>query len=400
VTKESSITAGELASLTGRDTEEIRRLREAGLLTPTTDGRHEVGDVHRVRLIAGFIESGIPLDSIAGANREGAITLSYYDRLHAPPGMPSQRTYQEIDEELGDLARGIFAAIGLAEPEPSSRLPVADEDQILELAEVVRATGTPDLALRVVRLLSDALQRASEAIMSVYDEAVDRIDEQAGGIPPSQIFERYLLPWARFARLAPQQAAWLVGRHLSNAIDGYTVTSTEHHLAAMGYVAPREEAPPAVAFVDLSGFTRLGEQRGDEQVARVALDFAALARRHATAAGGGVVKLLGDGVLLRFPDPSGGIEGTLSLLDALCSSELPSGHAGIHAGPLIIRDGDVFGRTVNLASRIADVAPEGVLMATQEMTHGLEERYRVESAGTVELRGIVEPVELVQISRA
>ena len=58
---------------------------------------------------------------------------------------------------------------------------------------------------------------------------------------------------------------------------------------------------------------------------------------------------------------------THDLLEALPANGLPTGHAGVASGPLINRDGDVFGRTVNLAARIADAAPDGRLWVTREV---------------------------------
>src|SRR4029450_11827146 len=94
---------------------------------------------------------------------------------------------------------------------------------------------------------------------------------------------------------------------------------------------------------------------------------ATLFQRHADTAathhGGRLVKLLGDGALLRFPDPMAGVEASLDLIEAMRREGLPTAHAGIDVGPVVERDLDVFGRTVNLASRIAEAAgPGGVLV--------------------------------------
>jgi len=62
-----------------------------------------------------------------------------------------------------------------------------------------------------------------------------------------------------------------------------------------------------------------------------------------------------------FPRDPAALEATISILDALTAAGLPSGHAGVHCGPVIEREGDVFGRTVNLAARLADHAPDGAV---------------------------------------
>jgi class 3 adenylate cyclase len=113
------------------------------------------------------------------------------------------------------------------------------------------------------------------------------------------------------------------------------------------------------------------------------------------------VKLLGDGALLRFPSATTAVDSTLALLDALGPAALPAGHAGIHAGPIIVRDGDIFGRTVNLAARLSDVADPGQLVATSAVAGLLPPgRHAIQSLGAAQLQGIDGPVELVRISRA
>ncbi len=105
-------------------------------------------------------------------------------------------------------------------------------------------------------------------------------------------------------------------------------------------------------------------------------------------------------MLLRFDGAPAGTEATLAVLERLGRAGLPGGHAGIAAGPVIVRDGDVFGRTVNLAARIADRASDGDLLAAAELAASLPPgEYRVEPAGEAVLQGIAAPQPLVRISR-
>ena len=111
------------------------------------------------------------------------------------------------------------------------------------------------------------------------------------------------------------------------------------------------------------------------------------------------MKLLGDGVLVRFDDPVHAVEGSLDLLQALPAAGLPSAHAGVESGTLIARDGDIFGRTVNTAARIADTAPDGRLYLTERLARELAtEGFELRPAGSVELQGIG-PTALVDVTR-
>src|SRR6476660_10225502 len=82
----------------------------------------------------------------------------------------------------------------------------------------------------------------------------------------------------------------------------YSITATEQVLADTGYVPERPTVEPAVAFLDLTGFTSVTQERGDTIAAEMALRLADLASRAVATHGGRVVKLLGDGVLMYFPD--------------------------------------------------------------------------------------------------
>jgi len=398
----TAITREELAALAGADEDRIGQLIAAGLLEPQEDGRFAPADAHRVRIMDAFLEAGIPLVSLVEAKERDVISFAYYDQLHAAPGPLSSRTYGELRVSLGErgpLLSQLVTALGLAEPAPTSRLPAQDESLLLELLDIVASTRLPDLGLRVARLIGDGTRRSMEAILTVYGEAVERLVGPVSGVPSREVNERFLTPWNRYAQIAPELGRWLTARHLSNAIDAFSVTASEEFLAAAGFLAPRAETPPAIAFVDLAGFTRFAVERGDEPAARMALDFGQLADRHAREGGGRMVKLLGDGALLHFNSLADATDATLRLLAALPAAGLPPGHAGVDAGSIIVRDGDVFGRTVNRASRIADVADPGALLTPASVAGSLPEgRYAVEPMGSATLSGIPGPVELVRVT--
>jgi class 3 adenylate cyclase len=112
----------------------------------------------------------------------------------------------------------------------------------------------------------------------------------------------------------------------------------------------------AVLFADLSGFRHLTETHGDEAAADAAGRFVALVRR-SLAPGTWVVKTLGDGVLVVAPDLDAARQTATQIRGAVMVDEgLPPVHAGICAGSVVWRHGDVFGATVNDAARLADSA--------------------------------------------
>ena len=176
------------------------------------------------------------------------------------------------------------------------------------------------------------------------------------------------------------------------------VTWTASSDLATRDLAPRRgpHAPPAIVFVDLSGCTRLTEERGDETAVRTAMSLRQQADATAARHGGRLVKLLGDGAMLLFPKPAVGVDAALDLVEVMSGEGALVAHAGIHSGPVIERDLDVFGRTVNLASRIADVAEPGEVLASDAVAEAVHDgSYGVEPLDVANLKGIPEPVQLL-----
>jgi adenylate cyclase len=397
------VAGDEMALRLGVERDRVEKLVDSGAIERDPDGWFDLGDVHRVRLLLAFEDAGIPLGPLLEASRAGTISLDYYDQLHPRPGSLSGRSYGEFRASLGrDGAHlsQLFAAFGLAEPEADSRLTVEDETFVAEMLATIVETGAPDLALRAIRLFGEGARRAADGALGVYGEAARRAGDDVQGLPAADVFERLLRPWARFARESATLAGWLASRHLSRAIDDYSVTESEHALEAGGFVAARLEVPPAVAFIDLTGFTRLTEERGDEAAAAIAMRLGDLAADTVRPSGGRVIKLLGDGVLVRFGDAAAAADATLHLLAALPLADLPTGHAGLASGPLIVRDGDIFGRTVNLAARVADATPDGRLYVPGNVASLLPpDRFDLRATPVALLQGIGR-VALVDVVRA
>jgi class 3 adenylate cyclase len=218
-------------------------------------------------------------------------------------------------------------------------------------------------------------------------------------VPSREIYDRVFLPWAKAARRLPALADWLARHHMSRAIDDFSIRATEQVLADSGYVPERPTVEPAVAFLDLTGFTSLTQERGDTIAAEMAMRLADLASQAVAAHHGRVVKLLGDGVLMHFRDVVEAVEAAFDLMDRLAASDMPLGHVGITQGPIVARDGDIFGRTVNLAARISDVAPSGELYIPASTGPALSGRFIVMPAGSATLQG-VGTIDLARVLRA
>ena len=162
----------------------------------------------------------------------------------------------------------------------------------------------------------------------------------------------------------------------------------EAQLAAAG-VHSRLEHPPAMCFLDITGYTRLTQERGDAAAAELAEQIGGIVQRISVKHGGRPVKWLGDGVMLHFPNPGPGVVAALEMGTGMSEAGLPPAHVGIHAGPVIFQEGDYYGQTVNVAARIAEYArPDEVIVsqAVVDASDGVDVTFK--DIGPVELKGV------------
>ena len=153
-----------------------------------------------------------------------------------------------------------------------------------------------------------------------------------------------------------------------------------------------------IVFLDLTRFTALTDAHGDQAAAAVIDRFiedvaAALEGR------GRLVKTLGDGVLLEANDPATAIAVADEVSHRLHGSDgMPEVTGGIATGPVVDRGVDVLGAVVNLAARLADLAPAGELRVTEPAARAAAAAgWQVEPLGPVDIRGIHEPVVVFRV---
>jgi adenylate cyclase len=177
------------------------------------------------------------------------------------------------------------------------------------------------------------------------------------------------------------------------------VEDIENELERAG-VLGRSERIPAMSFLDLVGYTRLTEERGDAAAAALVETLAVLVRRSSLEHGGVPVKWLGDGVMVWFREPAGAVLAALRLVAQLPEAGLPPAHVGVAAGPVVVQGGDYFGRTVNLAARIAARAGAGqVLVGEQVVERAPPQGVTFVELGQVQLKGFARPVRLLEARR-
>jgi adenylate cyclase len=189
---------------------------------------------------------------------------------------------------------------------------------------------------------------------------------------------------------AQQARAWT-----ANIVEGFET------LMAREGIHSRLERLPAICFLDVTGYTRLTQELGDDAAAEMVETLARIVRRSSIQHGGKPIKWLGDGVMFYFTDPRGSVRAALEMVDQLAAAGLPPAHVGLHAGPVLFQEGDYFGQTVNLTSRIADYARPGEVLVTQALADVCrEDGISFDPIGAVELKGVADTVQLLRASLA
>ena len=400
----NGLSASGLADLAGTTAAEVQRLVDLGILVARdgTDPFLET-DVQKVRLAAACERAGLPMEAIASAIRAGRLSFAF---LEAAPfrrwAMRSRRTYRQVSQETGvplDTLGAVLESMGFARMGPDEPMR-EDELEVVPLLQHGFSSGIFDLAwlTRVGRAHVEGLRLIATAWGEAYQARFEGPVLASGGDQRTAM-ERAaqlgidFLPLVDPALLAiyrrQQELLWTEG----------LVERIEDELEAAGALR-RSGRVPAMFFLDLAGYTRLTEEQGDAAAADLAETLAVLVNRSAREHGGVPVKWLGDGVMVHYREPAGAVLSALQLVAQLPEAGLPPAHVGVAAGPVVVQGGDYFGRTVNLAARIAAHASAGQVLVSGSVAESVPPQgVRFAELGEQLLKGMARPVRLLEASR-
>ena len=399
------LSAEELANETGAPRARLQWMTEIGILKPPHPGEFRSGDVLRVKLVSGLLEAGFTTQQIEWAVNEGHLNLDRVDEYQVVERGPrSTRPFADFISTAGpqgSLLPSVYSALGLPQPDPSQPISTDEEERLQRFLEGWGLAGSDETLLRAARLVAEGTRLATQGWGDLFNEQVVAPTRERLFRGELERFpDEARVANATLLRLLPRMVEWLIQRYNEQRTVASIVEGFEGFFASRGMEAPRTRTvPPAVVFVDLSGYTRLTEERGDEAAVGYATTLQREAEAVATSNDGRLVKLLGDGVMLRFPDAERGLRAALVLVQSLSVEGGLPAHAGVHAGPVIERDLDLFGRTVNLASRIAEAAGPGEVLASQVVAETVADpALRFEPTQAAQLKGIADTVALYRVT--
>jgi adenylate cyclase len=397
--------AADLAGLAEVTEAEIGRMVDLGVLVPREGpAPFRATDIQKVRLAMACERAGLPMDTIAEVIRAGRLSFAF---MEAAPyqrwALPSTRTFRQVSQDTGipleDL-REILEAMGFAWR--SADEPIReDELEVVPLIRLAFSSRLLDQAWlnRVGRVYAEGMRLAAQVENEAY---VARFEEPvlASGLGQRGAMEQASEIAGEFLPLVDRALMAVYRRQQELIWTEHQVLNIEAALEEAGAIV-RPERVPAMCFLDLAGYTRLTEERGDRAAAALADTLAVLVDRLARGQGGRPVKWLGDGVMLHFREPAGAVESALTMVGRVPQAGLPQAHVGVAAGPVVVQGGDYFGRTVNLASRVAARAQAGQVLVTGAVAEApAPDGVVFSDLGALRLKGFSAPVRVLEARRA
>jgi adenylate cyclase len=400
-----ALTVAQLAELAGVSETEIGRMVDLGVLVAREGAAPFLTiDLRKVRLALACERAGLPMDGIAAAVRAGRLSFAF---LEASPyhrwAVPSDRTYRQVSEETGvplDVLRETLESMGFAWTSPDEPMR-EDELEVVPVLQLGISTGILDKLwmARVGRAYAEGLRLAAMVETEIFQARFEGPALESG-LGQRRVMELASELAAPFMPLVDRALMGIYRRQQELVWTDHHVLNIEAALEEAGAIA-RPERVPAMCFVDLAGYTRLTEEQGDQAAAELASTLAVLVERSSRPAGGTPVKWLGDGVMLHFRHPAGAVEASLAMVGELPSAGLPPAHVGVAAGPVVVQGGDYFGRTVNLASRVAARAQAGQVLVTEAVAAAVPgDGVAFSDLGELRLKGFSTPVRLLEARRS
>ncbi|HMI70961.1 MAG TPA: adenylate cyclase regulatory domain-containing protein [Solirubrobacteraceae bacterium] len=346
----------------------------------------------RLELLEQLSADGISLDELRAATRDGRLLFVGAERMIS--GIPRYSTRQ-VSERAGvspEFVMALRRANGLPVPDIDAVVcSEADIDGALLARRFLEAGVSEEQQLAVVRVLGRGLAQAAEVMRAtVLELALEP------GASEAQLARRIAAQVEGFMPLIGPMLEQMARLHLRHMVRTEAISAAER---ADGMLPGAREV--TVAFADLVGFTRLGEEVDAGELGRVAQRLVGLTVEHLRGQVR-LVKTIGDAAMLVSPDAPTLLEVALDLVDAADAEgeDFPQLRIGVASGAALSRAGDWYGRPVNIASRITTIARPGSVLATRAVRDASGNGYRWSSAGARSLKGVDEPVRLYRVRRA
>jgi len=361
---------------------------EAGLL----DNLEGQALASRLRLLERLSDRGLTLEELRTAHANGTLLFVGAERI---VGGGSEYTLREIAEESGielPFLRELMRANGAAIPAQDERNYGSGDLGLAKLVAGYRELGVADEDLvDVARVLARGLVPVAQAMRRIVLKLAIR-----AGASEDELAESFSAVAADLTPMLEPLLGETLRLHLRDMARTEAVTAAE--LSAGALPGARDVG---VCFADLVGFTRAGELLDPDEVGEIAARLERVADQTVKPPVQ-IVKTLGDGIMLVSPDLHPLVATALELVEsAEREDRLPELRAGIAYGTALSRAADWYGRPVNMASRLTDIARPGSVLAQDVVREALRDEgidgFAWSFAGPRRLKGISDPVRLYRV---
>lgn len=386
------LTLAQVAMRAGVSPATVRRWVRDGLV-PQYEGVWTQAAASHVRIVARLRERGHKIEQIRAASQSGGLAFGYMDELL--PSSSARYTLEEAAQAIGmdpQTIERIVAAMGLSVLTVES---ISEEDlEVLRYGANILAAGFPQQALiQIARVYGQAMAQIADAEVRLFHLYVHE-PLMREGVPGVQVVEQMESITREMLPFALPFINYLHGRLLAHFVEQDVIGHIEADLDVDG--AAEGQMRVSIAFADLAGYTRLTEERGDEQAVDTVERFVEIVER-TLPIDARVIKTLGDEAMVVGADPVALTAWAVGL-DAELPEGSPAPRIGIHSGAALYRDGDYYGREVNRAARVVARAAGGEVLVTRAVVDAASAAsgLRFELIGEIGLKGFSEPTELFQ----
>ncbi|MCW3013700.1 MAG: adenylate/guanylate cyclase [Solirubrobacterales bacterium] len=387
-TPPTALSTAEVARRVGVTPATLKRWVSTGVVPLAADGAWTHGAIAQARIVARLRARGHSLAEIRQATEDGRLAFGYAEDLLRVEA--ADYTLGEAAEETG-LEPALIERIGSSLGFSTLWIEHITEDdlQLLRYAAAALAAGLPLVAfLQMCRVYGQALAQVADAEVRLFHLYVHEplIREGIPGLQMAEEMEdltRELLP------LASPIMDHLHQRFLHHFVEQDVIGHMEADLGDTQLDLGRLRV--AIAFADLAGYTRLTEEQGEEEAVGAVERFVE-AVENTLPEDARVIKTIGDEVMVVGSDPAALVDWAVGFQELMTERPLP--RIGVHYGETLYRDGDYYGREVNLAARVAARSAGGEVVVTRPIVDAAGPHLEFERIGEVRLKGFTEATEL------
>jgi adenylate cyclase len=393
------MTLEEIGKRLGRSRSVVAGWADEGLMgQPISAGRGKKwgrDGLERARLVDYLLRHGVQRAELLEAARTNQLPMLVLSQTLAGRATMSRKEVARASGVPEDMVAALTQALGVASGEHDEAVYAPREVQAIRLIGALRSVYTDEDLLEVGSVVGRAMHEIAEATLELFRRRFAQPFAEAGA---SEL--ELMLRLATVIDLTVPTTGPMLELVLRRQLEVTGRSEAIMHLERAGDLNGQVEL--AVGFADIVGFTAASATMNALEVSQLAARLLHTAEREFPPHGARIVKTMGDAVMFTAPDTVSAARAAGDLVRAWRQVEAPPLRVGIAHGPMLRAYADYFGRTVNVASRLGDIAPaEAIYLARPRpavpAARWKAARLRCRSAGEKSLKGIEGTVAVLEL---